>query len=51
MATKKAAKRTPAARSGAKRGPKSDILKIEGDWKDAMKRSLKKKKPPAGWPK
>lgn len=32
-------------------GPKPDLLKIEGDWQDAVKRSLGKKKPPTGWPK
>jgi len=32
-------------------GPKPDRLKIEGDWKDAIKTSLGKKKPPDGWPK
>jgi len=51
MATKKAAKRVPASRSGAKRGPKPDVLKIKGKWQDAMKQSLQKQKPPEGWPK
>lgn len=52
MATKKkAAKRTPASRAGAKRGPKADTLKIHGRWQDAMKQSLQKKKPADGWPK
>lgn len=32
-------------------GPKPDVLKIEGDWKDAVKKSLQKKKPAQGWPK
>lgn len=51
MATKKkAVKRTPAARAGAKRGPKPDTLKIHGRWQDAMKQSLQKKKPAEGWP-
>ena len=31
-------------------GPKPDTLKIKGSWKDAVKRSLKKKKPEEGWP-
>jgi hypothetical protein len=52
MATKtKPKKRIPAARAGAKRGPKADTLKIHGNWQDAMKQSLQKKKPPEGWPK
>ncbi len=33
------------------RGPKPEVLKIEGDWQDAVKKSLAKKKPAAGWPK
>jgi hypothetical protein len=32
-------------------GPVPEILKIEGDWKDAMKRTLAKKRPAEGWPK
>jgi hypothetical protein len=42
----KATKKTPE-----KRGPKPDLLKIDGDWKDAVKKSLAKKKPAMGWPK
>jgi hypothetical protein len=33
------------------RGPKPDLLKVEGDWKAAIKKSLAKKKPATGWPK
>ena len=43
MAAKKHAKKTP--------GPEPETLKIEGDWKDAMKKALPKKKPAEGWPK
>jgi hypothetical protein len=32
-------------------GPKPEVLKIEGDWKDAIKKSLAKKPPAEGWPK
>lgn len=32
-------------------GPKAERLKIEGDWQEAVKKSLAKKKPPGGWPK
>jgi hypothetical protein len=32
-------------------GPKPDILKIKGNWQDAIKKLLKKKKPESGWPK
>jgi hypothetical protein len=32
-------------------GPKPDLLKIDGDWKNAVKKSLTVKKPASGWPK
>jgi len=32
-------------------GPKPDILKINGNWEDAVKKSLDVKKPAEGWPK
>jgi len=33
-----------------KTGPKPEIVKIEGDWRDAVKRSLTKHKPSdSGW--
>lgn len=51
MATKKAAQRKPASRSGARRGPKAVTLKLRGKWQDAVKQSLQKKKPAEGWPK
>ena len=35
----------------AKPGPKPEILKIKGDWENAVTRSFRKKKPPSGWPK
>jgi hypothetical protein len=41
----------PAKENPDKRGPKPDLLKIDGDWKDAVKKSLTKKKPAGGWPK
>lgn len=31
-------------------GPKPEVLKIEGDWKDAIKKALGKKRPIGGWP-
>jgi hypothetical protein len=34
-----------------KRGPKPDILKIQGDWRVAMKKALEKKPPKKSWPK
>ena len=35
----------------AKPGPKADILKIDGNWEDAVAKSFAKKKPAGGWPK
>jgi hypothetical protein len=32
-------------------GPKPDLLKISGNWRDAVKKSLSVKKPANGWPK
>jgi hypothetical protein len=32
-------------------GPAPETLKVEGAWKEAVKRSLEKKKPAQGWPK
>jgi len=32
-------------------GPKPDLLKIDENWKAAVKQSFDKKKPPTGWPK
>jgi hypothetical protein len=31
-------------------GPKPDVLKVQGNWKNAIKVSLQKKKPAEGWP-
>jgi hypothetical protein len=45
-------RKKPTLKAAApKRGPVPETLKIEGDWKDAMKKSLDKKKPAGGWPK
>jgi hypothetical protein len=41
----------PSGKPTAKPGPKPQVLKIHGNWQAAMKKSLKKKKPPEGWPK
>jgi hypothetical protein len=32
-------------------GPKPEVLKIDMDWKDAVRVAMQKKKPPEGWPK
>ena len=40
----------PKAKPG-KRGPKPEILKLDGNWKDKIKLSFQKKRPKEGWPK
>jgi hypothetical protein len=37
-------------RINKKRGPKPDILKIEGDWEKSVKKAINKVKPKDGWP-
>lgn len=37
--------------NGKKRGPVADRVKIDENWKDAMNKALKKKRPEPGWPK
>ncbi len=32
-----------------KPGPKPDHLKLDGDWKEATKKALRKEKPKEGW--
>jgi hypothetical protein len=32
-------------------GPKPEVLKINGNWQDAVKESVRKKRPANGWPK
>jgi hypothetical protein len=34
-----------------KRGPEAERVKIDGNWKDAMAKALKKKRPEGGFPK
>jgi hypothetical protein len=40
-----------ASSAKEKPGPKPQYLKIEGDWREAVKRAVQKKKPANGWPK
>jgi hypothetical protein len=49
----KAAKKSkPKAKKPRQRpGPIPEVLKIEGDWKDAMRKLISKKRPVGGWPK
>jgi len=32
-------------------GPQPEVLMIERDWKDAMRKLISKKRPEGGWPK
>lgn len=41
----------PLAKERKSPGPKPETLKLDGDWRQAVKKSLTKKKPPEGWPK
>jgi hypothetical protein len=40
-----------AKKINKKRGPKTELLKIDGDWQVAVNNALKKKRPKEGWPK
>jgi hypothetical protein len=33
-----------------RRGPSAERVKIDGNWSEAMKKALKKKRPAEGWP-
>ena len=46
-----AAKKSRAKKSQMPRGPNPEVLKIEGDLKDAMQKLILKKRPVGGWPK
>jgi len=45
------AKRKKPVKPQSAPGPKPDTLKLKGPWKDAVRKSFEKKKPPEGWPK
>jgi hypothetical protein len=48
---KKVAKTPKSAKSKAKTGPKPEVLKLEGDWQDNIRKSFQTVKPAKGWPK
>jgi hypothetical protein len=48
---KKAASNSNHSKKKDTPGPKADRLKLEGNWRDLVKKSLSKKKPAEGWPK
>ncbi len=37
-------------KQSSKPGPKEDRLQIDGNWKDVLKKAIKKPKPEGGWP-
>jgi hypothetical protein len=43
--------KVPRSKDAPKRGPEPERLKLNGDWKDAIKMSFQKKRPAGGWPK
>jgi hypothetical protein len=48
---KKQKRKLRVGKPNAPPGPKPELFKIEGNWKDAVKRALKVKRPAGGWPK
>jgi hypothetical protein len=48
---KKAVNNSNHSKKKAAPGPKAERLKLKGNWKDLVKKSLSKKKPAEGWPK
>jgi len=40
-----------ATKPKPRKGPAPEVLKIEGNWKDAMRKLISKKRPVGGWPK
>jgi hypothetical protein len=34
-----------------KRGPEAETLRLNGDWRELIKKSFQKKRPANGWPK
>jgi hypothetical protein len=41
----------PTKSPKAKRGPKAEVLKLDGDWQRNVKKAMQKPKPAGGWPK
>ena len=51
LRNKKTVNNSNHSKKKATPGPKADRLKLTGNWKDLVKKSLSKKKPAEGWPK
>jgi hypothetical protein len=45
------AKKPKVKKQRKRPGPEPEVLKIEGNWKDAMRKLIAKKRPVGGWPK
>jgi hypothetical protein len=43
--------RKPLEARRTDRGPEPERLKIDGNWKAAVRVAMQKRKPPGGWPK
>jgi hypothetical protein len=50
VSRKKAVNNSNHSKKKATPGPKAERLKLKGNWKDLVKKSLSKKKPAEGWP-
>lgn len=50
MRKKKAVNNSNRSKKKAPPGAKADRLKLSGNWKELVKKSLSKKKPAEGWP-
>lgn len=37
-------------KKGQVRGPKPEVIKLEGDWKELVKKALGKERPEGDWP-
>lgn len=42
--------KSDSKKTRAKRGPKPETLKLDGDWKELVKKALGKERPEGGWP-
>jgi hypothetical protein len=47
----RAAKKSKAKKPRKRPASEPEVLKIEGNWKDAMRKLISKKRPVGGWPK
>jgi hypothetical protein len=51
LSRKKGVSNSNHSKKKATPSPKADRLKLKGNWKDLVKKSLSKEKPADGWPK